>query len=77
LQEAYDWDCIRRSVRQVLCLNSDDDPYGCNDKKGQQIVDGIGADKANLIVMAGQGHMGSDFFEQPYREFPFLLSLIG
>lgn len=76
LQENYAWDKIRRSVGQVVCLNSDDDPYGCNGRKGQEIVDGIGRDRARLIVMQGQGHMGSDFFEQPYREFPFLLSLI-
>lgn len=76
LQESYDWEKIRSRVGQVVCLNSDNDPYGCNDKKGQEIVDGIGADQARLIVMKGQGHMGSDFSKQPYREFPFLLDLV-
>lgn len=76
LQKNYDWAKIRASVGQLICLNSDNDPYGCNEGKGQEIVEAIGPDKARLIVMKGQGHMGSDFFEQPYREFPFLLSLI-
>ena len=34
LQGSYNWDKIRSSAGQVICLNSDDDPYGCNDKKG-------------------------------------------
>ncbi|MBI2338183.1 alpha/beta hydrolase [Candidatus Daviesbacteria bacterium] len=77
LQASYDWDAIRARVGQVICLNSDDDPYTCDDRKGQEIVNLIGSDKARLIVMKGQGHMGSDFFQQPYKEFPFLLSLVG
>lgn len=76
LQDSYDWEKIRNSVGQVICLNSDDDPYGCNLEKGQEIIDGIGGGRGRLVVMRGQGHMGSDVFKQPYREFPFLLSLI-
>lgn len=76
LQENYDWDKIRKAARQVICLNSDNDPYGCGIEKGQEIVDKIGSDKARLIVMKGHGHMGSDFYKQPYREFPYLLGLV-
>ena len=77
LQQDYNWDKIRNSVGQVICLNSDNDPYGCGIQKGQEIVDKIGSDKAQLILMKNQGHMGSDYFEQPYREFPYLLCLVG
>jgi hypothetical protein len=38
------------------------------------MLDKIG--KGKLIVMKGEGHMGSDTFKQPYKEFPFLLKLI-
>lgn len=76
LQESYDWDRIRARVGKLVCLNSDDDPYTCDTRKGQEIVDSVGSGKARLIVMKGQGHMGSDNFQQPYKEFPLLLSLI-
>ncbi len=76
LQASYDWDKIRANAGQLICLNSDNDPYTCGVEKGQEIVDKIGFNKGRLIVMKGQGHMGSDFFRQPYKEFPFLLSLI-
>ena len=33
-------------------------------------------EKGKLIIMKGEGHMGSDKFRQPYKEFPFLLKLI-
>jgi hypothetical protein len=29
-----------------------------------------------LIVRHGEGHMGSDSFNQPYKEFPLLEKLI-
>ncbi len=28
------------------------------------------------IIKHGEGHMGSDTFTQPYREFPLLVQLI-
>ncbi|MEK7577324.1 MAG: hypothetical protein AAB492_01730 [Patescibacteria group bacterium] len=29
-----------------------------------------------MIIRHGEGHMGSDSFKQPYKEFPFLVKLI-
>jgi predicted alpha/beta hydrolase family esterase len=75
LQKAYDWKKIARHVDDLVLLNSDDDPWGCTDTEGRYIVDRAG--KGRLIVMKGEGHMGSDRFKQPYSEFPLLLELIG
>lgn len=46
----------------------------CDDNQGRQMLDSLS--KGTLIIKKGEGHMGSDRFNQPYREFPFLLNLI-
>lgn len=74
LQAIYDWEKIGNNVEDLIFLNSDNDPWGCNDVEGRYMLDQIG--KGKLIIMKGEGHMGSDRFNQPYREFPFLLRLI-
>ncbi len=74
LQDTYNWEKIRNNVEDLILLNSDNDPWGCTDIEGRYILDNIG--KGKLIVMKGEGHMGSDTYSQPYREFPFLLKLI-
>lgn len=74
LQDQYDWEKIRANAQEIILLNSDNDPWGCDDIEGRYIIDQLGTGK--LIVMKGEGHMGSDKFNQPYREFPFLLRLI-
>jgi uncharacterized protein len=73
LPERYDWDKIRAACRSFVMINSDDDPWGCNDQAGLFIFQQLGG---TLIVRHGAGHMGSEKFNQPYREFPFLLSVI-
>jgi len=66
LQESYDWAKIRANAKEIYLLNSDDDPWGCTDKQARPIAEKL---QAPLIVMFGQGHMGSLTFKQPYREF--------
>jgi uncharacterized protein len=75
LQQNYDWKKIRNNVDDILFLNSDNDPWGCNDVEGRYMLDQI--NKGKLIIMKGEGHMGSGRFQQPYNEFPFLLKLIN
>jgi hypothetical protein len=29
-----------------------------------------------LIIKSGEGHMGSDSFNQPYKEFPLIITLV-
>lgn len=74
LQDKYDWGKIASNVEDFLVLNSDNDPWGCDDREGKYILDQLG--KGKLIVMKGQGHMGSSTYSQPYKEFPFLVSLV-
>jgi hypothetical protein len=74
LQKTYNWQKIGDHVHEINFINSDNDPWGCNDVEGRYMLDAIG--KGKLIVMKGEGHMGSDTYKQPYKEFPFLLKLI-
>jgi len=73
LQETYNWEKIKTNCKELIFINSDNDPWGCNDVEGRYMLDHLGG---KLIIMKGEGHMGSDTFKQPYKEFPFLLRLI-
>jgi predicted alpha/beta hydrolase family esterase len=73
VQAEYDWKKIRNNVGSVITINSDNDPWGCDDKAGRYIFDNLGG---TLIIRHGEGHMGSLRFNQPYREFPLLLELV-
>ncbi|HEX8932124.1 MAG TPA: alpha/beta hydrolase [Patescibacteria group bacterium] len=75
LQNTYDWQKIAKNVDDIIFINSDNDPWGCTDIEGRYMLDNI--DKGKLIVMKGEGHMGSEKYNQPYKQFPFLLKLIG
>lgn len=74
LQDSYNWQKISQNVTDIIFINSDNDPWGCNDIEGRFMLDRLG--KGKLIIMKGEGHMGSDTFKQPYKEFPFLLNHI-
>lgn len=73
LQESYNWEKIKEHIREIIFINSDNDPWGCDDNQGRRMFDNLGG---TLIIRHGEGHMGSDKFKQPYKEFPFLLKLI-
>lgn len=74
LQEKYNWDKIRKNVKDIFFINSDNDPWGCNDKEGYYMFKNLGG---TLIIRHGEGHMGSDKFNQPYKEFPLLEKLLS
>ncbi len=74
VQKSYDWKKIRDHVDDIIFINSDNDPWGCNDVEGKYMLDQVG--KGKLIIPKGEGHMGSERFNQPYNEFPFLIKLI-
>lgn len=72
LKDSLNWDKIRTKTREFIFIHSDNDPWGCGDDQGrfaQSKVDGT------LIIKHGEGHMGSESFKQPYREFPLLIKL--
>ncbi len=73
LQESYDWEKIKSHCEKFIFINSDNDPWGCNDKQGRMMLDNLGGD---LVIRHGEGHMGSVKFDQSYTEFPLLLKLI-
>lgn len=73
IKPSYDWEKIKQHVANSYVLNSDNDPWGCTAEVGLDIINKMGG---TLIVPHGEGHMGSDYFNQPYKEFPLLLKLI-
>ncbi len=73
LQDSYDWKRIKSNVDDIIFINSDNDPWGCDDTQGRKMFDKLGG---TLIIRYGEGHMGSSSYNQPYKEFPFLLKLI-
>lgn len=73
LQKEYDWIKIKTNVEEIIFINSDNDPWGCNDKQGKEMFEKLGG---TLIIRHGEGHMGSDSFKQPYKEFPLLIKLV-
>lgn len=74
LQKSYDWEKIKANVGEIIFINSDNDPWGCDEKAGRKMLDQLGG---TLIIPHGQGHMGSVSFNQPYQEFPLLVKLIA
>lgn len=75
LRKVYDWDKISKSTQEkIIFINSDNDPWGCNDFQGRRMMDMAGGIQ---IIIKGEGHMGSNSFNQPYKEFPLLKKLIA
>ena len=74
LQESYDWERIKQNANEIVIINSDNDPWGCDQRQAQYMFDHLGG---TMIMRHGEGHMGSLSFDQPYREFPLLRQLIG
>lgn len=73
LKSTYDWEKIKTNAKHHIFINSDNDPWGCDDKQGRKLFDKLGGTQ---IILHGEGHMGSDTYNQPYKEFPLLLKLI-
>lgn len=73
LQANYDWEKIKGSCEKFVIINSDNDPWGCNDHAGRKIFEKVGGE---FIIRHGEGHMGSERFNQPYKEFPLIVKLI-
>src|SRR3989338_4621090 len=73
LQNAYYWGKIKKNAKEIIFINSDNDQWGCDDKEGLYMWQNLGG---TLILRSGEGHMGSDKFNQPYKEFPLLEKLV-
>jgi len=73
VQENYNWEKIRQNCEKFVTINSDNDPWGCDDAQGRAIFEHVGG---TLVILHGEGHMGSDRYNQPYKEFPLLVKLV-
>lgn len=73
LPDSFDWDQIKSKSNEFIFINSDNDPWGCDDIQARPIALQL---QAKLIMAAGQGHMGSGAYSQPYKEFPLLKRLL-
>ena len=69
----FDWKSIRGKAKQFIFINSDNDPWTCDDKQGRIMLDRLGGIQ---VILHGEGHMGSTFYNQPYKEFPLLAKLL-
>jgi hypothetical protein len=68
----WNWKKIRENVGDIVIINSDNDPWGCDDKQGKTMHENLGGKQ----IVLHEGHFGSDTFKQPYDTFPLLLKLI-
>ncbi len=65
-----DWNKMKNKTKQLTFINSDNDPWECDATQGRIMLGHLGG---VLIIPKGEGHMGSDTYKQPYKEFPLLL----
>lgn len=72
LQEKYNWGKIKSNSENFVFINSDNDPWGCDDKQGRYMQERLGGE----LIIKHDGHMGSSAFNQPYKEFPLLVELV-
>jgi hypothetical protein len=72
-QKKYNWKKIKNNVKDIIFINSNDDPWTIDHDEGLYLFNKLGG---TLIIREGEGHMGSDTFKQPYKKFEFLEKLI-
>jgi predicted alpha/beta hydrolase family esterase len=72
LQEGYDWAKIRAHVKDIVYINSVNDPWGCTDEQGRIMFDHLGGTQ----VIRNEGHFGSGANGQAYPTFDLLNRLI-
>jgi len=70
--DEFNWNAIKGKAEEFIIINSDNDPWGCDDKQGKIMADNLGG----RLIIRHDGHMGSTTCNQPYTEFPLLLELI-
>lgn len=73
LTRNFDWEKVKANTKNIVLINSDNDPWNCTDAQAREPAKKLGA---QFVFAKGEGHMGSDSFKQPYREFPILKDLL-
>jgi predicted alpha/beta hydrolase family esterase len=74
LQKTYDWKKIKAGADEFVFINSDNDPFACDDTVGRTLLDELGGVQ---IIAKGEGHFGSSDPKQDYPTFPLLLKQIS
>ncbi len=74
LPDSFDWEQIQKHAEEIILINSDNDPWGCDDKQARPAADKL---NATFIFAEGQGHMGSLTYNQPYTEFALLKDMLS
>ncbi|MFZ2494796.1 MAG: alpha/beta hydrolase, partial [Candidatus Saccharimonadales bacterium] len=72
-KEPFDWAAIQKSAKEIVLINSDNDPWGCDDKQARPVAEKL---NAKFILAKDQGHIGSGTYNQPYKQFALLKELI-
>jgi len=68
----FNWEKIRGKAKEFIFINSDNDPWECNDQEGRKMFNELGGE----LIIRHEGHMGSTTHNQPYKDFPLILKLI-
>ncbi len=72
-KEPFDWAAIQKSAKEIVLINSDNDPWGCDHKQARPVAEKL---NAKFILAKDQGHIGSGTYNQPYKQFALLKELI-
>jgi predicted alpha/beta hydrolase family esterase len=72
LKDSWDFETIKKHSGEFIFISSDNDPWGCDESQGELMHKELGGS----LIINHEGHMGSDTYKQPYKEFPFLLTLV-
>jgi predicted alpha/beta hydrolase family esterase len=73
LQPSYNWEVIKKAAKDIVYINSQNDPWTIDQEEGLYMWQKTGG---TLICRSGEGHMGSDSFHQPYTRFPLLEKIL-
>lgn len=72
-KDPFNWGKIKKSCNEFVFIASDNDPYDCGERHAKVMHQNLGG---KLIIKNGQGHFNLEV-NPPYKEFPFLLTLIN
>lgn len=73
LPKKFNWEKIKRNVRDLIFINSSNDPWDCDDEQGLYMWKHLGG---TLILRENEGHMGSEKAGQSYTRFYLLEKLL-
>lgn len=73
LQDTYNWKKIQKNCQEFYFVNSDNDPYHCDDKQGRLMLDSLGGTQ---VIISGGMHFGTEEYDDVCEEFPLLVKLI-